>query len=320
MKGEFPTDRYAVDATSPMFDGMDDMQVVFHGINKSGSKAMASVLRRALIHAKRPDEDLSHYHCKPPVSLDEFRSRVEAKPGRSLVVGHYLYGYLRPQPRRIWVTQFRHPLPRIISAYHWLKNKHIAARGSAEGFYSFSKFVYSSRGVAHSQVLQLGRGFGKYGESDAKMSLSGENLFEMSVEALERDFTAIAIAERFEESIFTFAGLLGLETVDAWRKDDRNKGRPPIEELTVAERGLVREIYHWDYKLYDWALKRFDEQCSKIDFGPGLAEYAKACSGEYKDRLVGESADDAVARWLTGKWRRANDTPKAQSADIAQPG
>jgi hypothetical protein len=317
MKGEFPNELYPVDARSPMFEGLDDVQFVFHGINKSGSKSMASVLRRALIQEKRADEDLSHYHCKPAIPIEEFRSRVEAKDGRSMVVGHYLYGYLSPRPRRIWVTQFRHPLPRIVSAYHWLKNKHIAARGTAEGFTSFSKFVYASRGVTHSQVMQLGRGFGRYGESDAKMSLSGEMLFELTIEALERDFTAIAIAERFEESIFTFAGLLGIKAVDSWRKDERNKGRPPIDELTVAERGLVREVYHWDYRLYDWALQKFEEQCSKIDFGPSLAEYQRACSGQYKDRLVGDSADDAVARWLTGKWRRENPATPAPSADVA---
>lgn len=300
------TDWYPIEAKSPLFEGLDDVPVIFHGINKSGSKSMASVLRRALFREKRMDEDLSHYHLKGGISLEEFRDRIESKTGRYLAVGHYLYGYLRPAPRRIWVTQFRHPLPRIVSAYHWLRNKHINARGTAEGFYSFSKFVYASRGTAHSQVMQLGRGFGRYGESDAKMSLSGETLFELTVEALERDFTAIAIAERFEESIFTFAGLMGLKVVDAWRKDDRNKGRPLVEELTVAERDLVREVFHWDYRLYNWALKKFEEQCSMIEFGPSLDRYREDCSGQYKDRLVGDSSDDAIARWLSGRWRSKN--------------
>lgn len=300
------TEWYPVEAKSPLFAGLDDVQVAFHGINKSGSKSMASVLRRALFREKRANDAVSHYHLKPTIPLDEFRDLIDSKKGRFLAVGHYLYGYLRPVPRRIWVTQFRHPLPRIVSAYHWLKNKHVKEHGTPEGFYSFSKFVYGSRGTAHSQIMQLGRGFGRYGESDAKMSLSGETLFELTIEALERDFTAIAIAERFEESIFTFAGLLGINSVDSWLADDRNKGRPPVDELTVAERDLVREVYHWDYRLYDWALKKFEEQCSSLEFGPSLQRYKKACSSQYKDRLVGETADDAVARWLAGRWRESN--------------
>lgn len=310
------TEWYPVEAKSPLFEGIDDVPVIFHGINKSGSKSMASVLRRALFHERRMDEDLSHYHMKGEIPLPEYRDLVESKSGRFLAVSHYLYGYLRPAPRRMWVTQFRHPLPRTVSAYHWLKNKHQKAHGTAEGFYSFSKFVYSTRGTAHSQIMQLGRGFGRYGESDAKMSLSGKTLFELTIEALERDFTAIAIAERFEESIFTFAALLGIKSVDSWRADDRNKGRPPVEELSVAERDLVREVFHWDYRLYDWALQKFEEQYSKIEFGASLDRYREDCSGQYKDRLVGDSSDDAVARWLTCKWRREHPEPSVTQRPI----
>lgn len=298
-----------VEANSPMFEGLDDVPVIFHGINKSGSKSMATVLRRALLHETRMDDDLSHYHMKGEVSLEGLRNMIQGKSGRYLAVGHYLYGYLPPAPRRIWVTQFRHPLPRIISVYRWLKNKHFIAHGTTAGFYDFSKFVYQSRGTAHSQIMQLGRGFGRYGGSEAKMSLSAENLFELTIEALERDFAAIAIAEHFEESIFVFASLLGIRGVDPWTKDDRNKGRPPIEDLTIAERDLVREVFRWDYQLYDWALKKFKEQCSRIEFGPSLERYKEECCGEYKDRLVGNSSDDAVARWLARRWRTANPGP-----------
>lgn len=300
---------YPVEAASPIFEGLDGVPVIFHGINKSGSKSMATVLRRALLNEGRIEDDLSHYHMKGAVSLEGLRGMIQSRRGRYLAVGHYLYGYLPPAPRRIWVTQFRHPLPRIVSVFRWLKNKHFNAKGTTESFYDFSKFVYQSRGTAHSQVMQLGRGFGRYSGSDARMSLSAENLFELSIEALERDFIAIAIAEHFEESIFLFASLLGLEAVDPWIKDDRNTGRPPVEDLTIAERDLVREVYRWDYELYDWALNRFKEQCSKIQFGPSLDRYKEDCLGEYKDRLVGNSSDDAVARWLARRWRAANPGP-----------
>lgn len=303
------TNWFPIEAKSHMFEGLDDVPVIFHGVNKSGSKSMATVLRRALLNERRTADDLSHYHMKGAVSLEGLREMIQGKSGRYLAVGHYLYGYLPPSPRRIWVTQFRHPLPRTISVYRWLKNKHFNARGTTEGFYSFSKFVYQSRGTAHSQIMQFGRGFGRYAGSAAKMSLSAENLFELSIEALERDFTAIAIAEHFEESIFMFAGLLGLQSVDPWTKDERNKGRPPVEDLTIAERDLVREVFRWDYQLYDWALSKFKEQCLKIEFGPSLERYKEDCSNEYKDRLVGNSSDDAVARWLTRRWRAENPEP-----------
>jgi hypothetical protein len=290
------TDRFEIQATSPMFEGLDDVHMVFHGINKSGSLAMANVLREALTHAGREDDILSHYHFPGVMPLDEYRALVEAKRGRFFAVGHYLYGFLRPTPRRIWVTQFRHPLPRLVSAYSWLKNKHIKRNRTSEGFPRLTEFIRKGRGTSYSQVMQLGRGYGRFGDSAVRKKLPPRTLYELSVDAIDREFTAIAIAERFEESIFCFAALLGLPSVAPWAADSRNNGRRPVDELTQAQRDLIREVYHWDFELYDYALKRFAEQNARIKFGPSLGKYKAACSGEYKDRLIGASADDAMAK------------------------
>lgn len=292
------TEWYPVEAKSSLFAELENVHTVFHGINKSGSLAMASVLRQALIAAGREDDVLSHYHM-PGVPLEAYRELLEAKNGRFLAVAHYLYGFLKPTPRRIWVTQFRHPLPRIVSAYTWLKNKHERRNRTAQEFPDLSEFVRSGRGISHSQVMQFGRGYGRFKDSPAKKSFSPQVLFELAVEAIEREFTAIAVAERFEESIFCFAALLGIPRVAPWAADTRNRGRQPVEQLTQAERDLIREIYHWDFKLYDWALRKFEEQKSRIEFGPALNEYKAACSSQYRDRLVGDTADDALCRWLS---------------------
>ena len=207
------SERFPVEASSALFEGLDDVHVVFHGINKSGSLAMANVLREALIYAGREGDVVSHYHMRGILPLEDYRALIEARSGRFFAVAHYLYGFLRPAPRRIWITQFRHPLPRMVSAYQWIKNKHVKAHGSAHGFPGLSTFIESGMGVKHSQVMQFGHGYGCFKKSTAKMSLPPEALFELSVEALEREFTCIGIAEHFEESIFCFAALLGLPSV-----------------------------------------------------------------------------------------------------------
>ena len=288
---------FPVEAKSPLFAGLDGVQVVFHGINKSGSLSMANVLRRALVHQGRGDDMVSHYHS-PGMPLDAYRDLIDARSGRFLAVAHYLYGYLRPVPHRLWITQFRHPLPRVLSTYQWIKNKHVKAHRTAEAFDSLPVFVTKSKGIGHSQVLQFGRGFGRFAKSKIKRTMSGEALFELSVEALEREVAAIGIAEYFEESIFTFAALLGIDQVDSWAKDERNTGRSAVDELTPAELDQIRNVFHWDYMLYDWAVAKFREQCARIEFGPSLERYKATCEGQYKDRLIGDSADDAVTRWL----------------------
>lgn len=85
-----------------------------------------------------------------------------------------------------------------------------------------------------------------------------------------------------------------MPSVIPWVADTRNKRRRLVDELTQAQRDLIREVYHWDFELYDYALKRFAEQNSGIDFGPSLERYKEACAEQYRDRLIGSSADDAM--------------------------
>ena len=100
----------------------DGAQLVFHGINKSGSFAMSSAMRDAYALAGRDDQFLCHYFIGG--SRESFAERVDSAEGPGFFVGHYLYGALKPRPNRVWVTIFRHPLPRMLSCYNWLKNKH----------------------------------------------------------------------------------------------------------------------------------------------------------------------------------------------------
>jgi len=292
------TERFPVQANSPLFQDLDNVHVVFHGINKSGSLAMADVLREGLIAAGRAQDAVSHYHMPGVLPLDEYKALIESRSGRFLAVAHYLYGFLPPAPRRIWVTQFRHPLPRIVSTYIWQKKKHIKRHKSADGFPRLSDYVRDSHGVRHSQVIQLGIGYGRFKSSAEKRKLPPKVLFELSVEAIEREFSAIGIAENFEESIFCFAALLGIPSVVPWVTDRRNIERRPVDELSQNQRDLIRDVYQWDFELYDWALGKFAEQMSRIDFGPALEAYKAACADQYKDRLLGTSADDGVNRWM----------------------
>lgn len=278
--------RFSVGISPTLFrDDIGSVQIVFHGINKSGSLAMANVLREAYSFARREVEFISHYHNGG--LSEQFIAHVRAlSVTKSFVVGHYLFGALPPSPSRVWITQFRHPLPRIVSCYQWLKNKHEKKAGG-ENFMSLSDFVLQSRsGRSHSQVLQLGAGWGLYGKDKSKR-LTARDLYEISVEQLESSIYMIGIAERFEESIYSFAGLCGIDSVLPWTRDDRNKGRKLITELSKDENDIIREYYEYDFKLYEYALDRFDLQVNRLGIGGGeFLAYEEACKTQYKDRII----------------------------------
>ena len=105
-------------------------QVVYHGINKSGSMAMALVMRDSFLAAGREEQFCCHYFLGG--TAESFAQRVDAWTGPGLIVGHTLYGAIAPRPDRVLVTQFRHPLPRSLSCYNWLKTS--AARRTPRRF------------------------------------------------------------------------------------------------------------------------------------------------------------------------------------------
>jgi hypothetical protein len=284
---DVPSRRFDLEINRSSFPhALNDPQVVFHGINKSGSLAMANTLVEAFQSAGRGDDVFSHYHAGG--KDEDFKNRVDSAKGRSgFVVGHYLYGALAPVPNRIWITQFRHPLPRILSCYQWLKNKNAKVHGSNSKYPSLTEFVRKTNGVTHSQVMQFGCGFGR--NKPARLNgASAADLFEIAVDEIESNVYAIGIAEHFEESIFTFAALCGLDSVAPWTRDNRNKNRPLADEITDTERQVIEEVYSNDFKLYEYALDRFWQQTGelKLDAVSSLRAYKEACQDQYKDRIL----------------------------------
>jgi hypothetical protein len=260
------------------------VQIVYHGVNKSGSMAMANAMGEAYRWAGREDEFVCHYRIR--CTDEEFRARVDAMNGaKAFIVDHYLFGALAPAPNRIWVTQLRHPLPRILSFYQWLKNKHLANGGTEDDFPSLHDFVVEGKGKRHSQIAQFGTGYGR-NKDLRNRRIAPADMLNIAMDAIEGGIYALGIAEYFEESVFVFAALAGIESVAPWVRDNRNKGRPLANEISEAEKSLIEEVYECDYKLYAFALERFREQNSRLGFGESLQRYREACRGQYKDRIV----------------------------------
>lgn len=263
---------------------LSGVQIVYHGVNKSGSMAMANAMGEAYRWAGREDEFVCHYRIR--CTDEEFRARVNAMNGRkAFIVDHYLFGALAPAPNRIWITQLRHPLPRILSFYQWLKNKHLEGGGTEESFPTLRDFVIDGNGKRYSQIAQFGTGYGP-NKDLRNRRIAPADMFNIAVDAIEGNIYALGIAEYFEESIFVFAALAGIESVAPWVRDNRNKGRPLANEISDAEKALIEEIYEYDYKLYAYALEKFRAQNSRFDFGDSLQRYRDACRNQYKDRIV----------------------------------
>jgi hypothetical protein len=258
--------------------------LVFHGINKSGSMCLANVLRSAYIMASRREEFYCHYHDQR-YAFDDLLRRIELATGPSLYISHYLYGALHTGPQHLFLSMFRHPLPRVVSGYQWLKNKFVQEGGAAEDFQSLEEFVEKGQGLIWSQIAQFGIGYDP-AVRKKQWTLSLEETYECCLRNIERDLHWFGIAELFEETIFILTAICGISSVPAWEKDVRNPGRALARELSLADQQMIRHYYRYDFELYDRMLATFKERLSRLQFGGDFADYKVACAGEYKERLL----------------------------------
>lgn len=259
-----------------------DSQIVFHGVNKSGSLCMANVLRESYQQHGRGDQFTSLYHS-PATRVEEYRETINNSTGHRFFVGHYLYGAIdAPKPDRVFISQFRHPVPRMVSCYQWLKNKHVKRHGIADDFPTLEQFIRKGKGKAHSQIKQFGAGFGSDSVELAKLSC--QDLLELSQEHIEKDVLLLGIAEEFEASLFLFAHLCGVPSVPPWRQDLRNKGRPLVAELPTSLTDLIADVYQHDMALYHWAKRRFDSAVATAGIEGDFEAYKIACQAQYKER------------------------------------
>ncbi|MBA3352397.1 MAG: hypothetical protein H0U23_08250, partial [Blastocatellia bacterium] len=269
-------------------------KIIFHGINKSGSLCLTNVMKDAFAVAGRAAQFHSRYY-NAGVSLPSFLRSIKDTPPPGFFVAHQLFGNVDLSDSNIaMITQFRHPVPRLMSCYTWLRRKYILASGSADGFPGFEVFLRKGAGKSHSQIIQFGAG---YGEDQRRLvaSLTTRDLFERSVENIERFVCFAGIAELFEETIFVVAHLCGIRRVSAWKRDQRNLSRPPVSTFSGATIDLIREIYYYDFELYDWAKRRFERLLSQIHIGGEIEAYREKCASQYNDRLLTIDKPDSIS-------------------------
>jgi hypothetical protein len=278
------TELFPIQVTAPNLPPAGDRPVIFHGVNKSGSLAMADVMYAAHEEAGRIDEVVSNYHNHPP-GFDDLDRTLQTSRGSGLFVAHCIYGRLDIPPDALLVSQIRHPLPRTLSVYGWMKRGHLRRHKSLDGFPPFDAWLRSTGGKHHSQIAQFAIGFGEGWRARTKLMALPE-MHERALEHLYRDFTWFGVAEFFEESIYVMAHLCGLRAVPAWTKDTRNQARQRLDETSPEVIDAIHNTFAYDFAFYNEALATFNARIANIDFGSSLMAYKERCKDAYGERLV----------------------------------
>ena len=263
-----------------------DRKIVFHGINKSSSGSLAKVLGGAYRDAGRRAELHTHYRNGDVKDVTQLKRLIETLPAPGLFVGHYLYGcFDLPRDMYSVVSVFRHPLPRTISIHQWLKRKAAKAGGNAAAFPSLEEWVRRNGGKSKSQMIHFAAPFDA-ARIEVIARHTAPELLAMAKENVERDVACVGMAEYFEETIFLFAHLCGLNSVRPWHRDNRNTGRTMAWDIPQSTQDLIRDVYSCDFEFYEWIKQRFTTQVQAAGIAGDIAAYKAACAAQYKDRLV----------------------------------
>jgi len=279
-------DLYQLCVASDLIPVADDGPVAFHGVNKTGSLAMANVMRQSYFAAERADQFFSVYHGVPR-KLDDMCDILRHSRGHNFFVSHNLFGAVDLPASGVLVTQVRHPLSRTLSIFGWMKRNHLNRHGNLDAVPPLERWIVALKGFKHSQMHQIALGFGT---TPLARDVPVQDLFDMATANLEWAFDWFGIAELFEESIFAMAHICGLPAVLAWEKDTRNQWRDPAAELDESTGDLIRESLELEFAFYEHALQLFRSRLEDVDFGDTLAAYKERCCGEYGERLFDEQS------------------------------
>lgn len=251
-------------------------QIVFHGINKTGSLVFSDAIRGAYAVSERSNEFFSLYHKEPQDENAFYRALLSGRPG--FFVGHYLYKRY-PTVKEggpVYYTQVRDPVRRIVSAYGWLRMKHVRRGMPLHQFPSLQEFVLQSEGKAHSQIEHFGLGWGAIDSvlrSSERKAASPEQLYVQSIRRLTRDTLFVGITELFEESLFLLAHTCGLNSIPMWNPDARNRMRLDASEVLDSDIEAIRETFYFDIALYEWARNRMEKLIMETSFGGEFSQY-----------------------------------------------
>ena len=209
---------------------------------------------------------------------------VEEKMQTRVVLGHFLFSenlhgdYPRPYT---YISVLRDPVERVISNYYYIRKRPNSRfhETVASGATSLEEFVRS--GAEPYNFNAQTRFLAGAGENVPSSEVTAATL-ELAKENVEKHFTAIAITERFDESLmllrhklgWSWPFHLGAQKVNA---DKPNRGAIPASAIEAIE-----EANQLDRELYRWSVARLDDHIASRGeaFTRELARFRQLCGSE----------------------------------------
>lgn len=236
--------------------------LVFPGLGAVGGTSLCQLFR---MEAHRRGWGVPvHHEADQPETWARFDLRLE--PPIRWIDGHHCYdagkrlgvGWQR-------VTMLREPERRLVSLFHYNGLVH----PTSFPYRSLASFLESGTARRYSQAEGLLRVAGVR----APERMSNAELADAALHEMLSAYEFVGLTERFEESAFYLARLIGFDSVGMWVP---TLGAPRREDLTDVPDRLapaLRDAVSADLTLYRAATDAFEQTLRHIDFGAPLERY-----------------------------------------------
>lgn len=265
--------------TYPLYKGpathapdISDRRVLFHGVNKSGSLAMSTILRKLYQLHDREDEFMCRYMGIPntlPAALESFELS-EGKP--RILIDHGLVGHWQRFPDAPYITQLRNPVRRIISCYFWQVSHH------PDNVKGRDLLQWCRDGAMYyTHIFQFACNAGPDPEVRIPIrALSQPEVRQRAEEWFASRVEWFGITDLFEASIHSLARSLGFDRAPLWVPDRRNSARPRWETVDEDVLKEIEEIIFEDVDFYNAKRRLFEARNKELLASPELAAYKVA--------------------------------------------
>lgn len=240
---------------------------LFLHIPKAAGQTLYRILERNypgkqnwLFDPGKAEEGLEELECM------EYDQRLELRVCR----GHFPFGLHQVvNGPCTYVTILRHPVDRMISHYHYVKEYgpgHYLHQAITENGWSLGEYVSSgvSPELDNGQVRLL-----TDTEQSVPIGKVTREHFEAAKRNLQRWFSVVGTVDRFDEFLLMLQKRFALPLID-YERVNVTKHRPAMASIPEGDRQSILLWNHWDMKLYEYAGQLMERQM-KI-YGPTLEE------------------------------------------------
>lgn len=264
----------------------DGTFVAYIHIQKCAGMTMLHILRKVFHSEWRILKDRISSRLLPKKRLTLQESLQSKRHHDRYFQGHCCYGVDRLLPKPCtYFTVLRHPEERLVSLYNY-------SRVNTHAYYhQHAKDKTLEEFLLGTELMELDNGMCRFIAGDAEdffinrteYGNCDENLFKRAKTNIDLHFTYVGITERFNESLVLLSKLLNISPKKLYyrsrnitKTDSRSKAVP--KNISQA----IKEHNQYDYQLYAYALRRFENELTQItesdpnavsEFESGLKKY-----------------------------------------------